>query len=73
MPNTKPSGNSLQERRAYFKAALTLAEMTLGEWCVANEITQGHLDKVLRGTRLSPPLIERVDAFIEKHVPAYAA
>jgi hypothetical protein len=77
MPKTDTSGNSDErtndDRRALFKAAIALARTTVGAWCAENGVTTGHLDKVLRGDRDSLPLLEKVDAFIDRYVPANAA
>lgn len=60
----KAEHKRVMSRRARFRAAISLAQTTAKEWCVEHDITEGHLYQVLRGTRQSPPLLEKVDAFI---------
>lgn len=57
-------------RAIAFKAAIAFARTTVTAWCAEHDITPGHLYKHLAGERPSPPLAAKVDAFIEKHVPA---
>lgn len=57
-------------RAVAFKAAIAYARTTVIAWCADHEVTPGHLYKHLAGERPSPPLAAKVDAFIEKHVPA---
>ena len=74
MPRTigsrKQGSRAGEKRRAEFKAALALARMTVETWCELTGITMGHLYQVLREERESPPLIAKIDAFIERHLPS---
>jgi hypothetical protein len=69
----KPAERNGEQRRAGFKAAIALARTTVEQWCADNGVTTGHLYQVLRGVRESPPLLEKVDAFINEHLSAHAA
>lgn len=60
-------------RKALFKAALAIAEITQDAWAEREGITVSHLSAVLRGQRDSRSLVERVDAFIAQHVGNSAA
>ena len=53
-------------RKARFRAALIRAGMTQGEWAEKNEMVREHLNRVLNGHVLSPPVTEKIDAFIEE-------
>jgi hypothetical protein len=74
----KPTGTrkaderTAETRRAEFKAAIALARTTVEKWCADNDVTPGHLYQVLREVRESPPLIAKVDAFIDRHVATAA-
>jgi hypothetical protein len=68
----KPTSRDGETRRAEFKAAIALARTTVEKWCAENGVTTGHLYQVLREERESPPLIAKVDAFIERHVATAA-
>jgi len=57
------------ERRRDFKIALLNARKTQVEWCEEQGFTAGHLYQVLVELREHPPTLEKVDAFIAKHVP----
>jgi hypothetical protein len=57
-------------RKAQFKAALSLASMTLQEWCTTEGVSVGHVQQVLRGLRESGKVTAKVDAFIAKHLPS---
>lgn len=70
--SSKPTARDGETRRAEFKAAIALARTTVENWCADNGITTGHLYQVLREERESPPLIAKVDAFIDKHVASAA-
>lgn len=68
------------DRKARFEAALKLAGLTAEQWAAApeilgggGEITRQHLYLVLKGERQSPPLIARIDAFIEQMAAVMAA
>lgn len=63
-------------RKERFEAALKLAGLTAEEWAAVpeeqgggGEITRQHLYLVLKGERQSPPLLARIDAFIDKMAP----
>lgn len=53
-------------RKARFRAALIRAGLTQGEWAEKNEMVREHLNRVLNGHVLSPPVTEKIDAFIEE-------
>lgn len=55
-------------RKAQFKAALSLAGLTLQEWCATQEVSVGHVQQVLRGVRESQTMTDKIDAFIAKHL-----
>lgn len=63
----------LMSRQSRFRAALALARMTIGEWVEANGVTRSHVYQVLRGDRKSASLVEKIDAFIDKHLGDRAA
>jgi hypothetical protein len=65
-------------RSIAFRAAIAYARAHDPRYSVLafareHDVTPGHLYKVLSGERQSPPLEAKVDAFIEKHVPAPAS
>lgn len=64
---------TMDRRRKEFKAALALAGTTAREWCEIAGVTEGHLYQVLASKRESPPLVAKIDAFIERHVATAAA
>ena len=72
MPTAHTSRKSSRSsgRAKAFKLAVTNAETTVLAFCNAAEVTPSHLYKVLSGERISPPLTEKIDAFIAKHTPA---
>ena len=61
------------DRKARFRAALALTEMTAETWAVQEGITPSHLSKVLSGERDSRALTDKIDAFAKKHVRTVAA
>lgn len=54
--------------RKRFRAALSLAGMTQGDFAVQADVTQGHLSQVLSGFRESGTLTEKIEAFIGQHL-----
>lgn len=60
-------------RKARFRAALALAGLTAEQWAEREGITASHLSRVLAGERDSSRLLEKVDAFTEKHLKTAAA
>jgi hypothetical protein len=60
-------------RKARFRAALALADITAKEWCEREGYSENHLYLYLRGDRESMPLTEKMDAFISEHLSAHAA
>lgn len=56
---------SLQAR---FHASLKLARLSVGGWAAKNGYSQGHVYEVLRGRRVSPPCVEKMEAFIAKQL-----
>jgi len=60
-------------RKARFRAALALAGMTVSEWCEKEGYSRPHLHLYLVGRRDSQRLTEKVEAFIEQHLPSHAA
>ena len=63
----------MQERSRRFHAALKLAGLSIAKWASAEGVTRGHVYQVLSGTRESPPLIQKVEAFIAEHLPTPAS
>lgn len=61
---------SLQAR---FHASLALARMNVGQWAESEGYSQGHVYEVLRGRRVSPPCVERMESFIGKYLPMAVA
>ena len=60
-------------RKALFKAALELADLTAEQWCDQHgDVTTPHLYRVLSGERESPPLESKIDAFIEMQFARYS-
>ncbi len=55
-------------RKARFRAALALADLTAEEWAGQQGVTAGHLSQVLSGKRDSLTLIEKVDTFADKQL-----
>ena len=55
-------------RKALFRAALALNEMTAAEWADKNGITGGAVSLNLSGFRSSAELTAKIDAFIEQHM-----
>lgn len=55
-------------RKARFRAALALAQLTQEQWAEQNGVTASHLSRVLAGERDSMRLLEKVDAFTRKHM-----
>ena len=55
-------------RKARFRAAVALGRTTAKAWCEEQGFTEGHLYQVLRGERISPATMKRVDAFIAKQL-----
>ena len=72
--------NRTPDRKARFEAALKLAGLKAEDWAGmpeedggGGEVTRQHLYLVLKGERVSPPLIARIDAFIERMASAITA
>lgn len=57
-------------RRKRFKAALALAGLTLAKWADKEGVTRQHVNEVLKGERVSAPLNEKIDRFIESYLVA---
>lgn len=53
-------------RRARFRAALGLAQLSASQWAAEHNVTAGHLSLVVCGKRESQRLTEKIDAFIAK-------
>lgn len=66
---SKPVSAAARRRRAEFKAAVAIARITIQQWCEDAGVSAPHLYQVLTETRESAPLLEKVDAFIAKHLP----
>jgi predicted transcriptional regulator len=62
----------LEGKRKAFRAALALAGLTQTKWAELEGITQEHVSLVLSGKRDSARLIEKIDAFIAKHLQVTA-
>jgi hypothetical protein len=60
-------------RKQLFFAALNIAGLTQEAWAEQTGVTSYHLYLVLKGDRHSPPLMEKVDAFIEKQITTAAS
>jgi hypothetical protein len=67
MTHAKPS------RKALFKAALAVTEMTAEQFATDEGVTPEHLSYVLNGRRESRSLTEKIDAFIAKHMAGHSA
>lgn len=67
MPNQKTS------RKALFRAAVAVAGLTQEQWAESEGVTGGHLSNVLAGKRESRELLDKVDAFIAKHMAGHKA
>lgn len=63
----------LMSRKARFRASVALARITAKAWCEEQGFTEGHLYQVLRGDRISPDTLKKVDAFIAKQLGEQAA
>lgn len=59
-------------RKARFRASLALARLTVQDWCGLQGFTSGHLYQVLRGDRISPDTLKKVDAFIAEQLEKVA-
>jgi gp16 family phage-associated protein len=57
----------MRERTRRFHAALKLAGLSIAKWAKQHDLSRGHVYSVLNG-RESPPLIAKIDAFIEQHL-----
>lgn len=55
-------------RKALFRAALALNEITAAEWAHRNGVTGGAVSMNLSGYRSSDELTAKIDAFIEQHM-----
>lgn len=64
---------TVPSRRARFKAALALADVTMKDWAAGEGVTLGHLYAVLNGERESMRLTGKVDEFIARHEATGAA
>lgn len=60
-------------RKARFRASLALARLTCRAWCEEQGFSEGHLYQVIRGDRVSPDTLRRIDAFIAKQLGEDAA
>lgn len=60
-------------RKALFRASLTLAGLTAEQWAEQVGITPGHLSQVLSEKRESRSLTDKIDAFVEKYRRRLAA
>lgn len=56
-------------RKARFRAALALAGITAKEWCQQQGYSENHMYLFLAGRRDSLTLTQKMDAFIERHLP----
>ncbi len=57
-------------RKAWFLAALRMAEMTMAAWAEAEGTTQGYVSNLLAGRRTNDALNRKIDRFTERHVQA---
>lgn len=55
---------SPEERRKLFRASLELAETSIADFAEAQDVSQTHLYRVLKGERESARLLSEVDEFI---------
>ena len=62
-----------RERRKRFRAALALAGRDAKDFAKDAGVGGAHLSQVLHGHRESAILVEKIEAFIEKHLGAVAA
>lgn len=65
---TKTVRTDRMSRKARFRASVALARITAKAWCEEQGFTEGHLYQVLRGDRISPDTIKKVDAFIARQL-----
>lgn len=56
------------ERKARFRSALALAQMTAGQWATDHGITPTYLSHFLAGRYESKRLDEKIAAFVAKHL-----
>lgn len=68
-----PSVREQKERRKRFRAALALAGKDAQDFAEEADVTASHLSLVLHGKRESAILLQKVDAFIAKHLPEPAS
>lgn len=66
-PNQRVA-RELERRKRLFRSALPLARMTAEQFAAKNEVSESFLSRVLAGKGSSQPLIDRIDAFIAKHL-----
>lgn len=71
MPKTKQT--SKPSRKQLFLGALDFAGMTQEQWADQAGISYQHLYLVLKGERKSPPLCEKIDAFVAEQLAAASA
>lgn len=55
-------------RKQLFRAALSIAGMTMRQWAEKHGVTDSHVAHVLAGDRESISLTAKMDEFIDKHL-----
>lgn len=60
-------------RKARFRAALALAGLSIAKWCELEGYTATHVHLYFAGRRDSQRLTDKIDRFIEQHLPSRAA
>jgi hypothetical protein len=67
-----PKRNTVS-RKALFRAALALNEMTAGRWAREEGISESLLSLLLDGYRPTSPVHAKIDAYIQKHMAGHSA
>lgn len=62
-----------RSRKALFRAALAIAELTMEQWATGEGVTAGHVSNVLAGKRESQTLTDKIDAFTREHLRKHTA
>ena len=61
------------DRKARFRVALALRQLTAAEWGARNGVTATHVSLVLHGKRESASLTAKMDSFIAESLGQSAA
>jgi len=73
--SASPTVRERKERRKRFRAALALAGLNAKDFAALPDVrvTPAHLSQTLHGHRVSATLLQKVDAFIAKHLEPASA